>query len=310
MDISKIANKMTREEFLNSCYINNENGISYCPGIFDLKNFPYHICNPKENCKECWKNAIKDIKFKGENCMEFNWDEFKKGKVAVFCKNTKLKKDFLQKCTDVGLTCYHGSTKPINHCTSYDNIPYCYAYDTPLTSDLAYDTIEYFIKNNYKIVKWEIEKGENGMDIDITPAAKKAENMLNDLTTNKIDYDIHEVMEFPIGTILKCNIDKNEYEIINCFGNKLIGPKNGNSVLSLSSKWINAKFKLVKKDKKVSFEEAIQAYGKEVYCIWNDGESKTEYRIESPLHGIRDVEFKKDITSEEILNGEWYIKEE
>ncbi|WP_154696525.1 hypothetical protein, partial [Clostridium botulinum] len=28
-------------------------------------------------------------------------------------------------------------------------------------------------------------KGENGMDIDITPAAKKAENMLNDLTTKK-----------------------------------------------------------------------------------------------------------------------------
>ncbi|HDK7314602.1 TPA: hypothetical protein PTV97_003763 [Clostridium botulinum] len=70
MDIDKIAKEMTREEFLNSCYINNENGISYCPSIFDLKNFPYHICNPKENCKECWKNAIKDIKFKGENDME------------------------------------------------------------------------------------------------------------------------------------------------------------------------------------------------------------------------------------------------
>ncbi|KGO12190.1 hypothetical protein EXM98_04770 [Clostridium botulinum] len=67
---------------------------------------------------------------------------------------------------------------------------------------------------------------------------------------------------------------------------------------------------ILTEDKKVSFEEAIQAYGKEVYCIWNDGESKTEYRIESPLHGIRDVEFKKDITPEEILNGEWYIKEE
>ncbi|NFF77529.1 hypothetical protein FCV38_11195 [Clostridium sporogenes] len=70
MDINKIAKEMTREGFLNSCYINNKDGICYCPGIVDLKNFPYHICKPKENCKECWENAIKDIKFKGEDNME------------------------------------------------------------------------------------------------------------------------------------------------------------------------------------------------------------------------------------------------
>ncbi|NCI71554.1 hypothetical protein EJM68_02195, partial [Clostridium botulinum] len=110
--------------------------------------------------------------------MKINWDEFKNGKVAVYCKNKKLKEDFLQRCTDVGLTCYKGSEKPINHCTLYDNISYCYAYNTPYTVDLAYDTVDFFTKNNYKIIEWEIE--------------------------NKIDYDreynIMEIMEFEEGT--------------------------------------------------------------------------------------------------------------
>ena len=283
MDINKIAKKLSKNEFLN-LVIGDDRFRNICPEEYSLKETD---CNCACTCTECWENAIKDIKFKGDTNMEFNWNEFKKGKVAVFCKTKSLKKDFLQKGTDVGLTCYNCSAKPINHCTSYDNIPYCYAYDTPHTIDLAYDKIEYFIKNNYKIIDWEIE--------------------------NKIDYDreynILEVIEFEEGTEFQAN--GLEVKVCKAGNQKYLYPYGiGKTMLELTDFWINQKYKLVKKDKKVSFEEAIQAYGKEVYCIWNDGESKTEYRIESPLHGIRDVEFKKDITPEEILNGEWYIKEE
>ncbi|MCR1167293.1 hypothetical protein NE169_18425 [Clostridium botulinum] len=319
MDINKIAKTMTRKEFLKELdFCNNgknvqggyffEEEVITCPCDLNLEE----KCVPDSECYDCWENAIKDIKFKGENDMEFNWDGFTKGKVAVFCKNTKLKKDFLQKCTDIGLTCYHGSTKPINHCTSYDNIPYCYAYDTPLTSDLAYDKIEYFIKNNYEIIKWEIEKGENRMDIDITPAAKKAENMLNDLTTNKYDreYNILEFMEFEEGTEFTldnryiCKVEDEYLKIKDGTGSWIIE--------HLAKEIIKAKFKLVKKDKKVSFEEAMESYNKDIYCIWIDAadmKHKSEYKIYSNESILKDQN-EDPIAPVEIFEGEWYIKED
>ncbi|MBE6058069.1 hypothetical protein [Clostridium sp.] len=65
MDINKIAKEMTREEFLDSDYVKSvdEEGdfIEYeCCGYHFL------IDNCLSNCKECWENAIKDIKFKGD----------------------------------------------------------------------------------------------------------------------------------------------------------------------------------------------------------------------------------------------------
>ncbi|MBY6799522.1 hypothetical protein FCV24_14120 [Clostridium botulinum] len=163
-------------------------------------------------------------------------------------------------------------------------------------------------------MEWEIEKGENGMDIDITPAAEKAENMLNDLTTNKIDYDreynIMEIMEFPEGTEFTlddryiCKVKNEELRLKDGTGNWILE--------YLRKRIINAKFKLVKKDKKVSFSEAIQAYGKTVYCIWrdkNDKMLKTFYEIKSNVSEIFDTN-DSAMCSEEILNGGWYIKED
>ncbi|MGO5072361.1 hypothetical protein ACTQ4K_00170 [Clostridium sporogenes] len=203
MYINKIAKGMTREEFLNSCYINNENGISYCPGIFDLKNFPCHshICDPKENCKECWEDAIKDIKFKGEDFME---------------------------------------------------------------NKINYDR----------------------------------------------EYNIMEIMEFPEGT---------EFRVGNC----MYRIKNGeleyndeldwrDNLLSLKHT-LTLKFKLVKKDKKVTFEEAIQAYGKDIYCIWKDDdeiEHKSEYCIRNEWEQCITDQNCEYLTPTEIVKGEWYIKED
>ncbi|MBD5589264.1 hypothetical protein [Clostridium botulinum] len=151
------------------------------------------------------------------------------------------------------------------------------------------------------------------MDIDITPAAKKAENMLNDLITPKIDYNreynILEFMEFEEGTEFTlddryiCKVEDGYLKIKDGTGSWIIE--------HLAKEIIKAKFKLVKKDKKVSFEEAIQAYGKDIYCIYNynGAKMKNTYWIDSKHSRIWDNS-KEPMCPEEILNGEWYIKEE
>lgn len=57
MDINKIAKKMRKKEFLNN--------------VIDKKCMKNKtVCTISKSCKECWNEAIKDIKFKGENDME------------------------------------------------------------------------------------------------------------------------------------------------------------------------------------------------------------------------------------------------
>ncbi|NFO71587.1 hypothetical protein FDC51_15795 [Clostridium botulinum] len=61
---------------------------------------------------------------------------------------------------------------------------------------------------------------------------------------------------------------------------------------------------ILTEDKKVSFEEAIQAYlkGKDIKCIYND--ETTIYN-----NGFIDSDDDKLIMGQ-ILKGEWYIKED
>ncbi|KIL06932.1 hypothetical protein SR42_15320 [Clostridium botulinum] len=60
MDIEKLRKEMTREEFLNDRSLTNNEG---CPNEYELKE--YEPCKGI-TCKECWRNAVKDIKFKDD----------------------------------------------------------------------------------------------------------------------------------------------------------------------------------------------------------------------------------------------------
>ncbi|NFO31457.1 hypothetical protein FDB41_15095 [Clostridium botulinum] len=60
MDIEKLRKEMTREEFLNDRSLTNNEG---CPNEYELKE--YEPCKGIM-CKECWRNAVKDIKFKDD----------------------------------------------------------------------------------------------------------------------------------------------------------------------------------------------------------------------------------------------------
>ena len=72
MLIEKIRKELTREEF-KKCFKDDEMGIHFehnnltytCPE--DLKLEDIENCKSEAwNCEQCWLNAIKNIKFKGE----------------------------------------------------------------------------------------------------------------------------------------------------------------------------------------------------------------------------------------------------
>jgi len=71
---------------------------------------------------------------------------------------------------------------------------------------------------------------------------------------------------------------------------------------------INTRFKLAKKDNKVSFMKAIQAYNeyKTIKCIWLNCIYEFEYKNnEANL-----INLEEDRLLNLILEGEWYIKED
>ncbi len=83
LDINEIAKKMTREEFMNcidedGCLWLCDNGKSItiaCPNKIGLKE-EFRLedgeCKtPTTNCKKCWYDAIKDIKFKNDDICPY-----------------------------------------------------------------------------------------------------------------------------------------------------------------------------------------------------------------------------------------------
>ncbi|ENK0558024.1 hypothetical protein AB2T19_002833 [Clostridium botulinum] len=186
-DLKEIAEEVNRNDFLD---IVSDGKFEYCPGHMEL-------CNTEDCdkvCWECWENAIKNIKFKGEHDMK-----------------------------------------------------------------------------------------------------------------NKIDYDreynILEIMQFPEGIEFIDNIGckvKFENSYMKVWSNATLNWGK----CKITKNWLGSKFKMIKKDKKVSFEEAIQAYlkSKDIKCIWND-----ETTIYSD--GFLDSDNDK-LTMGQILKGEWYIKED
>ncbi|AUN19988.1 hypothetical protein RSJ22_00380 (plasmid) [Clostridium botulinum] len=299
-DLKEISKEITREEFLKKAINYNR----YCPGQINLKdcsNSDDYSCSTTP-CYSCWENAIKDIKFKGETCMEFNWDEFKKGEIVIHCDTKEKAINFLGECNlqnikwadkeyIIPTKCYFGQ---------YESDT-CYRFlNSDFICGLTYKSLKFYKSLDLNIIEWEIEKGEN---------------MLNDLTTKKLDYDreydILEIKEFPEETEF---ISEGKYisKLKDGFLKARYVDDISNSWTKcfLTKEWLNAKFKLVKKDRKVSFEEAMQAFRKEIYCTLDDGKTKVNYYIESKQSLLLDTNNILAITPEEILNGEWYIKED
>ncbi|EQB4340958.1 TPA: hypothetical protein ACXDAZ_002538 [Clostridium botulinum] len=224
----------------------------------------------------------------------FNWNEFKKGKIVVYCNTKEKAINFISKCNSYNMKWSDGGEIELTECYFEEcENGICYrfqneSYDT----GLVFEELSYY-NDFYSIIEWRIEKREDNME-------------------NKIDYDreynILEFMEFEKGTEFTlddryiCKVEDGYLKIKDGTGSWIIE--------HLAKEIIKAKFKLVKKDKKVSFKEAIQAYGKDIYCIYHDGEEETEvyYKV---AHKYTQLEgnVQYSICPEQILNGEWYIKE-
>lgn len=218
--------------------------------------------------------------------MEFNWDDFKNKKIVVKCNTEEKAKDFLKECEKQGLEWFDG--KATSRFYYYDGICYVYKYDG--NDYIQYSGEKFYLNSGYEIIEWEIE--------------------------NKIDYDreynIMEIMELPSEIEIK-----NQYNMFYKISNNDLYYKED------ENKWIksdvslrnilNMKFKLVKKDKKVTFQEAIQAYGKEIYCIWKDDdeiEHKSEYCIRNEWEVCITDQNCEYLAPAEMVRGEWYIKED
>lgn len=83
MNVYNMADNITREQFLIKTK-------GLCPSSFGIIDFHLNNdgCNKFDDCPDCRKYAIKDIKFKGDekNKWVFNLEEFKKGNITIHCK--------------------------------------------------------------------------------------------------------------------------------------------------------------------------------------------------------------------------------
>ncbi|WP_125154390.1 hypothetical protein [Clostridium rectalis] len=283
MSLNKVAKEMTREEFLNSKYVkevDEEGDITYkC-----IEDYIFSIDDCCSNCNGCWENAIKDIKFKGEDNMKFDWEGFKNNDFVVLCDTEEKAKDFLKQCDKRALS-WCGGESAENY-IYYKGCDTCYSYNFNNHEHLQYSSKSFYLDNGCKVVEWGTE--------------------------NKIDYDreynIMEIMEFPEETIF--NTEGYDFKVTN--GELRLKDNTGVWILEhLRKGIITSKFKLAKKDKKVSFKEAIQSYGNHIYCIWEDCnglKKRTYYFIKNKYVQI-EGDFIHSMCPEQILNGEWYIKQ-
>ncbi|MBN3354028.1 hypothetical protein [Clostridium botulinum] len=222
--------------------------------------------------------------------MKFNWNEFKKGKIAVCCDTREKAINFLSECNLNNIKWADGERIIPTQCFIDDFEEYkngiCYRFVNDFYSyGLAHDEIDYYNNHDfYKIIEWKIE--------------------------NKIDYDkeysIHEVMEFPEETIFKCGnceyrVKDGELEWLDEDIWKL-------NLMTLKQT-LALKFKVLKKDKKVEFIEAVKAFtkGKTIKVQY-----KNIIEIYEPeeFNGEYILTDGDTLIPEEILYGEWYIKEE
>lgn len=93
---------------------------------------------------------------------DFNWFEFKKGKVAVNCDTEEKAMDFLNKCKEHELK--QGDRFDLLHEYTFFNINranLCYAYDHMNSGRIAYADIAFYKSRSYKIVEWEIDENMN-----------------------------------------------------------------------------------------------------------------------------------------------------
>ena len=285
MDINKIAKEMTREEFLNSKYVrevDEEGYITYkC-----IEDYIFTIDNCLSNCKECWEDAIKDIKFKGDVNIEFDWEGFRRNKFAVLCDTEEKARDFIKQCYINKMNWINAKQEDTFWDEWKDET--CYSNDFNYDNKLGYGIKSFYLDNGYEVIEWEIENLKKDKEYSIQDILNMQEE-LEFIGSNGLPYKIKN------GYLYVYFIKKDKWD------------ESGNSIQEI----LNMTFTLRYKIKKVTFEEAIQAYGKEIYCVFYDGmdKIKTSYKLSNEYYQF-DGDTQYSICPKQILHGEWHIKED
>lgn len=329
-NIHEIANRMTREEFLNWHY--NHRG-NYCPkelGISELY-VTDNECDKYEKCSECIKEAVKDIKFKGEEET-----------IAVICINPK--KDLtLNKEYQVKQSKYTNMYELIDdsgHIDTYFKERFKIMEGEKVESivkEKLREAIEKFNIDAEKEMKEEIENMEdkiikvrcidNGQmqqlalqigkiyDAIESPTIKGAYQILIDDTERKnMNFTKNWFEKVEDVLIVECidNLDyKDKLELNKVYKVKKEFDK------SYSLEGIQQDYQFDKKRFKPVYQQ------KEVKCIWSDGTLelnkiypvireekeiyiiKNDFREEKLYHkdNFEEVEEKKEYTFEEVVEN-------
>ena len=129
-DIKEIAREYTREEFLNEAA--KCGSLFLCPRYSGLNQKCLSIVYDEKKCRECWKEAVKDITFKGEETQ------------TAICINDKTTRD--KKIKILGIT--EGK--------EYQVKPSRYANYYELVNDLG--QVDTYFMNRFEIIKTPGEK--------------------------------------------------------------------------------------------------------------------------------------------------------
>ncbi len=168
----------------------------------------------------------------------FDFGNLKYNYVAVHCNSQSELDNFIKQCEENDII--------VGPDRQFDKN---YGYIIVDSERLYCDYAAALKNEDYEIIEWEIENLKKDKEYSIQDILNMQEE-LEFIGSNGLPYKIKN------GYLCVYFVKENKWE------------ESGNSIQEI----LNMTFTLRYKDKKVSFEEAIQAYlkSKDIKCIWND----------------------------------------
>lgn len=232
-----------------------------------------------------------DNKIYGKN--EFSWDDFRSGKIAVWCETRELRKDFLKQCDNNNIRWrtngeLASDNIEVTSCEGED----CTAYICKHFG-IAFSDYNWFQEQGIKVIKWSTDKKNK------TYKGWEIIKMLDE-------------QELSEGTILQ-----DEYENFYTVSKGILldgkRDKFDSHYETTSSYIIQSEFTIVDTRKKYPFIEAFIAFedGEEIedkygMCYRKLNSFTVEYKVK---HMSKWEELHSDINifSIDVIKGDWYI---
>lgn len=217
---------------------------------------------------------------------EFNWEEFKKGKIAVHFKTEKEEENFLIKCDKQNIV--WGGSKSKASSKNFFNV------------DLA--------TNSY--IKYDIDGILRCINNDKHIILEWSDCFMKTETENK-ELNIIEVADLPIGSKLYFEINNIIYDVY-IDEDTCLRYEDDDIIVGLYKSNLKAKFILISlPPKEVTFKEAVEEYSKGGQRYSELNGVKREYVGKRSMgDGIKTVftaNSGHSLTTDEILNAKWFI---